>query len=644
MKVDANTTIPENVSIVLPAGSTIEVSDGASLTVHGRIEAGPYPVFTFGGSHTGTVAAASTFKRTGRLLPQWFGVVGDGSANDTDAFQRCLAAASSAGKTVFLHAGTKIRTVDVLWLHSAASVVGESRDACEIILDADLGNHAAYWFNLGLTAKPAWTGTYQDGEPVMTPVSTVPWCGRLTRLRFKVKDGNSVVRHMVQLHSARDFELCEVTIDITGLDPATATTTLASIIPNSWASTVGVTRGRIHRTRHLARSSGGTNQGPAGINLIQTTNSEVVANIIDYVADDPLAVLHSASRNFVGYNRAYATRGRIGIEGPGADNRFLSNYLQRVRGVSQWYPAGTNFFAAVPEINASEGADVKPKRTLFAFNQCNLPGTQVDQQVHNLLELAGAETAVVLGNALRSDYEPRAAADVGLDCGTFQPGAGYQIRKPSNLAVTGNIAFGSYPAVLIERKPTSSTDSDILGPHTFVANLAGGYVLTGPRSAVGASNGLSNGSGADYTQMVGLGLGGACCVARFTAFGVRAGISVMGLGPEGGTRQYLRHQGLLGYLVANLDGPASGGVITGQLRKGSGAGSSSAILNALSIDPSSQSEPNTRSAVLDASGFSARAYGGSGSDDYFEVEVQGGSGLLGTYDVFVEVYAIHVRA
>ena len=83
-----NVTIPANIGIFLPHGAILSPNTGKTLTINGPLHAGHYQIF----SGAGTIAPGT---RMGILFPEWWGVMGDGSADDTAAIQKSLNAAAT---------------------------------------------------------------------------------------------------------------------------------------------------------------------------------------------------------------------------------------------------------------------------------------------------------------------------------------------------------------------------------------------------------------------------------------------------------------------------------------------------------------------------------------------------------------------
>jgi len=87
----SDTTIPDNVTVVVGPGATITVNHNVTLTVKGNIEAGSYQIFEWGGVSPDWDFSQS--QRQERVLATWWGAKGDGVTNN----QTALTAAFNCG-------------------------------------------------------------------------------------------------------------------------------------------------------------------------------------------------------------------------------------------------------------------------------------------------------------------------------------------------------------------------------------------------------------------------------------------------------------------------------------------------------------------------------------------------------------------
>ena len=87
--------IPSNVALSFKRAGQLQPAVGTTLTINGAIDAGLWQIFGGEGTTTGTPFVPY-------VLPQWFGAVGDGVTNDTDAFVAASALINSldGGKLV----------------------------------------------------------------------------------------------------------------------------------------------------------------------------------------------------------------------------------------------------------------------------------------------------------------------------------------------------------------------------------------------------------------------------------------------------------------------------------------------------------------------------------------------------------------
>lgn len=107
--------LPPEVSLIVLRDAVFVLDAGASIRVRGHFEAGPYRVFADGARVRFDPGSAD------RVVPHWWGAVGDGRADDTAAIRAAL----DASPVVYLPAGT-YRVTSTIDIGHAKQVRGES--------------------------------------------------------------------------------------------------------------------------------------------------------------------------------------------------------------------------------------------------------------------------------------------------------------------------------------------------------------------------------------------------------------------------------------------------------------------------------------------------------------------------------------
>jgi len=94
-QVTADATVPRNVALQFVSGGTVDVAEGAVLTIQGPVTAAALRIFT----GAGRVAFSSGAVE--HVYPQWWGAVADGHADDSAAIQAAVDALPSGGTVRF---------------------------------------------------------------------------------------------------------------------------------------------------------------------------------------------------------------------------------------------------------------------------------------------------------------------------------------------------------------------------------------------------------------------------------------------------------------------------------------------------------------------------------------------------------------
>lgn len=89
-QVTADMTVPENICLKFDKGASLKVADTKTLTINGSIEAGLWQIFSEDGVIAGTPKVES-------IYIEWFGAVGDGVTDSTNAIQTACDLAETEG-------------------------------------------------------------------------------------------------------------------------------------------------------------------------------------------------------------------------------------------------------------------------------------------------------------------------------------------------------------------------------------------------------------------------------------------------------------------------------------------------------------------------------------------------------------------
>lgn len=118
-KISSNLTL--SASCVFAKGAMLSIDNGIVVTITGNIYAPATQIFT----GSGTVSFLGNYLET-EVTPQWWGVVGNGSTNNTTALNACFTAANTGGIPVVFPKGTYYFD-DTITIPTAIKMVDMSR-------------------------------------------------------------------------------------------------------------------------------------------------------------------------------------------------------------------------------------------------------------------------------------------------------------------------------------------------------------------------------------------------------------------------------------------------------------------------------------------------------------------------------------
>jgi hypothetical protein len=86
-KISCDITIPSTIRVIFENNAILSVDSDKVVTINGEIDAGLYQIFTGSGSFSGTFAGNS-------IYPHWYGVVANGTTDDSSALRKAMNAES----------------------------------------------------------------------------------------------------------------------------------------------------------------------------------------------------------------------------------------------------------------------------------------------------------------------------------------------------------------------------------------------------------------------------------------------------------------------------------------------------------------------------------------------------------------------
>ncbi len=131
-KLSENVTVGGGVRIRFQQGSLLSIDNTKIFAVNGLLEAGQHQIFSGAGTVTFAIGSCK------ELLPQWWGAVGDGVADDTAEVQAALTAAELTVRKVFMPAGSYL-TSSPLSIRYGTKFIGAGREITEIIVSGGNG-------------------------------------------------------------------------------------------------------------------------------------------------------------------------------------------------------------------------------------------------------------------------------------------------------------------------------------------------------------------------------------------------------------------------------------------------------------------------------------------------------------------------
>lgn len=630
-RLDSSVHVSGGVDLLFVPGGQLSMDSGSVLTIDGYIHAGNRKIFELSGSLiSGTI-------KNDQILPEWFGVLGDGTQDDTYPFQRCLDYCSVNGKTAFISDGLTIRTTKNLYIWGSGSLIGANASRCVVELDANPNDtvgkdYERYWFNCGIVGEPDLPGS--------SSAATDIWSGELRNFKFNITSNVNTTGGigMVQYHSCYGATTDNVEFNCVARGGQNTTTTIVSQLDGNWGETAKLFKRYcvLNNTRHILVGKGDEGDGTGGINLVGPEGWRITNNYVNYCSDDALVVIgNNAINNYIAGNWVAATHGRIGSLG-GRDNIFIGNFAKKVTGTDNHSGSG-DIFSFEP-VSLSSYA---PRNIVCIGNRTYYPENGAPSSSPSHIKAAGVRGAVIANNILESDATGSSNM-YGVFVGAYNMQTGFggswtdpdgydwdDIARPRDIKVIGNLCRGNGNIPTIEESATGS--ADIIGPVLYEGNTAPSYNIFGAASTFSSTNVRPSGS---TTAEVMTNLSGLSIVdtipIHFRFLDVRAGKVIDGATFSGKNKYFPRMDGLFAFATIESEEV----IDNGDIRMDVFVNSSQVMSKAVAISDGNQH------GVVDFRLETDRTFD---SNDTIKVQLSGGESLTGIYDCEVILHIMRVR-
>lgn len=412
-----------------------------------------------------------------------FGVVGNGTIDDSEDFQEALDAASNQSATLLIPANCAIRTTKNLFISGTCNIIGAGETSV-IICDADLGSHLGrlYWMSVGITKHRNNSGMQKT------------FSGSISDICIKATS-NAKFNRALFIFNTSHFVLSNVHFDFS---EGTSTASYiffgatSSGFNNNWAPSgqqylqnISILNNKISAAHNTTDSE--------GFGVCLATNVVIADNTIYGVGDDPIGC-HTITGLEISNNKCYSIDGRILVTNS-TDVDILGNYCERVCSPNgTWHGGGAMIMVSL------EGDNSFPAPTdIHIGNNVIFIPEQVPSYTYGI-RIRGGRDVTIISNLLVMDSSGggggiRIEADTSYGNWVDPTGVDADhIARPRNIAVARNGCDGLYPGP-VEQSGATGT---LPGPFSVKGNMAGGYFWYTAGPQVESTNLVSSGNYANF--------------------------------------------------------------------------------------------------------------------------------------------------
>lgn len=180
--IDANVTIPSNYEVKIPYGCYFDISSGVTLTINGSLDCGAYNIY----SGAGTLTIAGT------VIPQWWGVMGDGSTDDSTAIGRMTTGSSTSDRAIVWSKATYKISANTTLASNFTNIL-QAGAVFSVDSSITLTINGPIFYQANTWSSGSGTVTYTHTNNTVVHYTDMEASGLNSNQKFSITDGNGTV-------------------------------------------------------------------------------------------------------------------------------------------------------------------------------------------------------------------------------------------------------------------------------------------------------------------------------------------------------------------------------------------------------------------------------------------------------------------
>jgi Concanavalin A-like lectin/glucanases superfamily/Pectate lyase superfamily protein len=402
-----------------------------------------------------------------------YGVTGNGTTDDSVAFQSALDAAASQNATLSIPADFTIRVTKNLFIYGTCNIDGAG-DSSIILCDADMDNDHGreYWISIGISEHKDNSGT-QD-----------TFIGTISDLCFKTSSNGKFNRGLFMFNTSGTtikncfFDFRSGVSSVNGyFFGATSSGNNNNWEPSGYKSMsdITITENIIVANHRITDSE--------GFGVCNAEDVIISKNYIYGVGDDPIGC-HNIKNLTIEDNFCYSIDGRI-FTSNGENVKITNNYCERIAEFgTTWVSGGAMIYAGL------EGNNSYPAPNTYEIKDNIIVIPEGISSYTYGIRVLGGRTVEISSNTLFMESSSggggiRIEADSAFSGWTDTDSLDTDgIARPRNITIENNKCTGAYPGGIKQ----TGVSADLIGPFYVKYNSAGSYYWYASAASVENAN------------------------------------------------------------------------------------------------------------------------------------------------------------